>query len=287
MEKTDWLDRATFLKLRSATLVKTRTADKSGRTTSMRYPLILPLSPPLIHSLYRQQWYRKHRHPLKSLPPLRPNSIWWQELEAFENNLNWITTKMFISSIHMGPHKFFISLPFLVGPGSSQVHGPHIGQKVWPPYRYGSQPLQVRLSLSKPPSILIFINSVLPTFACADTRAQEKHGGIYSTFDKFPTTLQGQLEHLAAISLSTASTTGQNGFTDAFGNDSSSGSGPRSMKTSSTHHFWNIATSPRWWSSPSERLNIDYIVYMHFAEGVKASRAWVYKERLVGSMRCC
>jgi len=105
---------------------------------------------------------------------------------------------MFISPAHMGAREFFVSLPFLVGPGSSQVHGPHIGQNVWPPRGYGSQPLQVRLSLSKPPSILIFINSVLPTFAYADTRAQKKHGGIHSTFDKFPTTLQGQLERLAA-----------------------------------------------------------------------------------------
>jgi len=62
------------------------------------YPTPFP-SPPLIHPPHRQQRHGKNRRPPQSPLPRRTNPTRHpQGLEAFENNLNRITAKIFMSN---------------------------------------------------------------------------------------------------------------------------------------------------------------------------------------------
>ena len=132
--------------------------------------------------------------------------------------------------------------------------------------------------------ILIFIYSFILTFAYAEAQEIKKeYEDVHATFDKFLTTLQAQLERLAAASPSTPPAAGQNGFTDAFGNGTGNGSGT-TAGIQSTNTSFNSSSSLEYSGKPettefTERkaeYGLAYVVYMRFArrtEGVKASRA--------------
>jgi len=145
-------------------------------------------------------------------------------------------------------------------------------------------------SVSLPPHFSIISSpsaphSFLLTFAYAEAQELKKeYEDVHATFDKLLTTLQGQLECLAAASPSTPSATaqpGQNGFTDIFGNGNGSGT---TAGTQSTNNSFNSSASLDYIGKPETTELIErkaeyglaYVVYMRFArrtEGVKASRA--------------